>query len=62
MKDLHVFIDLLTLVAQIEGNHMPATELEKKYKEEIIDATAPFHKFQITHLPKILNSKAETLT
>ncbi|GKB32150.1 reverse transcriptase domain-containing protein, partial [Tanacetum coccineum] len=43
MKDLHVFIDSLTLVAQIEGNHTPATEHERKYKEEIMDATAPFH-------------------
>ncbi|GKB03816.1 reverse transcriptase domain-containing protein [Tanacetum coccineum] len=62
MKDLHVFIDSLTLVAQIEGNHTPIMEQERKYKEEIINATALFHKFQITHLPKILNSKAEVLT
>ncbi|GKE52300.1 reverse transcriptase domain-containing protein, partial [Tanacetum coccineum] len=61
MKDLHVFIDSLTLVAQIEGNHTPATEHERKYKEEIMDATAPFHRFRITHLPKILNSKTEVL-
>ncbi|GKB78130.1 reverse transcriptase domain-containing protein [Tanacetum coccineum] len=32
MKDLHVFIDSLTLVAQIEGNHTPAMEQERKYK------------------------------
>ncbi|GJU85535.1 reverse transcriptase domain-containing protein [Tanacetum coccineum] len=29
MKDLHVFIDSLTLIAQIEGNHTPATEHER---------------------------------
>nr|GEZ29996.1 hypothetical protein [Tanacetum cinerariifolium] len=62
MKDLHVFIDPLTLVAQIEGNHMPAMEHERKYKKEIMDATTPFHRFWITYLPKILNSKAKTLT
>ncbi|GKD95812.1 reverse transcriptase domain-containing protein [Tanacetum coccineum] len=61
MKGLHIFIDSLTLVAQIEGNYTPATEQERKYKEEIMDATAPFHWLRITHLPKILNSKAETL-
>ncbi|GJW48562.1 reverse transcriptase domain-containing protein [Tanacetum coccineum] len=44
MKDLHVFIDSLTLVAQVEGNHTPATEQERKYKEEIIDATALFYR------------------
>ncbi|GKE55400.1 hypothetical protein Tco_1494585, partial [Tanacetum coccineum] len=27
-----------------------------------MDATAPFHRFRITHLPKISNSKAEVLT
>ncbi|GKA12874.1 reverse transcriptase domain-containing protein [Tanacetum coccineum] len=32
MKDLHVFIDSLTLVTQIEGNHTPAMEQERKYK------------------------------
>ncbi|GKE29998.1 reverse transcriptase domain-containing protein [Tanacetum coccineum] len=62
MKDLHVFMDSLKLVAQIEGNHKPAMEQEKRYKKEIMDATAPFHRFRITHLPKILNSKAEVLT
>ncbi|GJX14930.1 hypothetical protein Tco_0206688 [Tanacetum coccineum] len=48
--------------SQTEGNHTPATEQERKYKKEIMDATAPFHKFRITHLPKNLNSKAEVLT
>ncbi|GKC08389.1 reverse transcriptase domain-containing protein, partial [Tanacetum coccineum] len=51
MKDLHVFIDSPKLVAQTEGNHTPATEQERKYKKEIMDATAPFHRFRITHLP-----------
>ncbi|GJW54628.1 reverse transcriptase domain-containing protein [Tanacetum coccineum] len=62
MKDLHVFIDSLTLVAQVEHNHMPATEQDKRYKKEIIDVTVPFHRFRITHLLKILNLKAEVLT
>ncbi|GJT72048.1 reverse transcriptase domain-containing protein [Tanacetum coccineum] len=62
MKDLHVFIDSLTLVAQVERSHTPAIEHKKKYKEEILDATSPFHRFRITHLPKILNLKAEVLT
>ncbi|GKF43322.1 reverse transcriptase domain-containing protein [Tanacetum coccineum] len=45
MKDLHIFVNSLTLVAQIEGSHISVTEQEKKYKEEILDATAPFHRF-----------------
>ncbi|GJX82584.1 reverse transcriptase domain-containing protein [Tanacetum coccineum] len=61
MKDFHVFIDSLTLVAQVEGNHTPTTEHERRYKKEIMDATIPFHRFRITHLPKILNLKAEVL-
>ncbi|GKC30068.1 reverse transcriptase domain-containing protein [Tanacetum coccineum] len=44
IKDLHVFIDSLTLVAQVEGIHTPTIEHERKYKEEILDATAPFHR------------------
>ncbi|GJV92387.1 reverse transcriptase domain-containing protein [Tanacetum coccineum] len=62
MKDLHVFMDSPQLVAQIEGNYTPATEQEKRYKKEIMDATALFHRFWITHLPKNLNSKEEVLT
>ncbi|GJV81711.1 reverse transcriptase domain-containing protein [Tanacetum coccineum] len=62
MKDLHVFINSLNLVGQVEGNHTLATEQERKYKEEIMDATSPFHRFRITHLLKILNLKAEVLT
>nr|GEU69532.1 hypothetical protein [Tanacetum cinerariifolium] len=62
MKDLYVIIDSLTLVAHIEGNHTPATEHERKYKEAIMEAKTLFHRFRITHLPKILNSKAKMLT
>ncbi|GKE05340.1 reverse transcriptase domain-containing protein [Tanacetum coccineum] len=62
MKDLHVFMDSPKLVAQIKGNHTPATEQERKYKKEIMDATTPFYRFRITHRPKILNSKVEVLT
>nr|GFB45046.1 hypothetical protein [Tanacetum cinerariifolium] len=62
MKYLHVFMDLPKLVAQTEGNHMPTMKQERKYKKEIIDATTPFHRFRITHLPNNLNSKEEVLT
>nr|GEY82362.1 hypothetical protein [Tanacetum cinerariifolium] len=62
MKALHVFMDSPKLVAQTEGNHMLATEQERKYKKEITDVTAPFHGFQITYFPKNLKSKAEVLT
>ncbi|GJW86608.1 reverse transcriptase domain-containing protein [Tanacetum coccineum] len=62
MKELHVFMDSPKLVSQIEGNHTPTMEQEMKYKKEIMDAIALFHRFRITHLPKMLNSKAEVLT
>nr|GEV03961.1 hypothetical protein [Tanacetum cinerariifolium] len=62
INDLQVFIDSPTLAAQMEGSYAPAMRQERKYKEEIMDATAPFHKFWITHLPKSLNPKAEVLT
>nr|GEX70436.1 hypothetical protein [Tanacetum cinerariifolium] len=62
MKDLHVFIDSLTLVTYVEGNHTPATEQERRYKEKIMNATVPFYRFRIAHLLKILNLKVEVLT
>nr|GEU69568.1 hypothetical protein [Tanacetum cinerariifolium] len=61
IKEFYIFINSLTLVAQVEGNHMPATKYERRYKKEIMDAAIPFHRFRITHLPKILNLKAEVL-
>ncbi|GJT60499.1 reverse transcriptase domain-containing protein [Tanacetum coccineum] len=45
IKDLHVFIDSPTLAAQMEGSYAPAMRQERKYKEEIMDVTAPFHRF-----------------
>ncbi|GJY34102.1 reverse transcriptase domain-containing protein [Tanacetum coccineum] len=62
MKDLHVFVDSQILVDKVEGNRILATEQEKRYKEEVMDATTPFHRFWVKHLPKILNSKEEMLT
>ncbi|GJS82931.1 reverse transcriptase domain-containing protein [Tanacetum coccineum] len=35
---------------------------EERYREEIMDATTPFHMFRITYLPKSLNPKAKALT
>ncbi|GJS33204.1 hypothetical protein Tco_0531586 [Tanacetum coccineum] len=50
------------LVDQVKGNRVPRTEGSKRYREEIMDATTPFHRFRITYLPKALNPKAEALT
>ncbi|GJV18658.1 reverse transcriptase domain-containing protein [Tanacetum coccineum] len=62
MRDLHVFVDSQILVDQVEGCRILRTKETKKYREEVMNATAPFHRFQITHLPKILNPKAEVST
>nr|GEW70174.1 hypothetical protein [Tanacetum cinerariifolium] len=62
MKDLHVFFDSRLLVDQVEGNRVLRTEGAKRYMEAIMDATTPFYRLYITHLPKALNPKAEALT
>ncbi|GKA65250.1 reverse transcriptase domain-containing protein [Tanacetum coccineum] len=62
MKDLHVFVNLQILVDHVKGNRVPRIKETKKYKEEVMDAMALFHRFQITHLPKALSPKAEVLT
>ncbi|GJT15743.1 reverse transcriptase domain-containing protein [Tanacetum coccineum] len=51
MKDLHVFVGSKLLVDQVEGSRIPRTKEAKKYREEVKDVTAPFHRFRITHLP-----------
>ncbi|GJW68845.1 hypothetical protein Tco_0123269 [Tanacetum coccineum] len=50
------------MVNTVEGSRVPRTEKAKRYREEIMDAMAPFHRFWITHLPKALNPKSEALT
>ncbi|GJU89776.1 hypothetical protein Tco_1302199 [Tanacetum coccineum] len=59
-KDMYPFLEEGKEL--IEGNYAPEMRQERKYKEEIMDATASFHKFRITHLPKTLNPKAKVLT
>ncbi|GKA61160.1 hypothetical protein Tco_0760567 [Tanacetum coccineum] len=44
MKGLHVFVGSKLLVDQVEGSRIPRTKEAKKYREEIMDATAPFHR------------------
>ncbi|GKE07026.1 hypothetical protein Tco_1399044, partial [Tanacetum coccineum] len=55
MKDLHVFIDSLTLVAQVEGSHTP-TMKQEKYKEEILDAIA--HSIGIKTRPSVEETRS----
>ncbi|GJZ65435.1 retrovirus-related pol polyprotein from transposon TNT 1-94 [Tanacetum coccineum] len=62
MKYLHVFVGSKLLVDQVEESRVPKSKKIKKYREEIMDATSPFHRFWITHLLKALNPKAEVLT
>ncbi|GKE59110.1 putative reverse transcriptase domain-containing protein, partial [Tanacetum coccineum] len=62
MKDLHVFVNSKLLVDQVEGNIEPKKGGAKIYREEVMDAIAPFYNFRITYLPKALNPKTEALT
>ncbi|GJY68708.1 reverse transcriptase domain-containing protein [Tanacetum coccineum] len=41
MKDLHMFVNSKLLVDQVEGNREKRANM---YREEVMDATAPFHR------------------
>ncbi|GJZ27801.1 reverse transcriptase domain-containing protein [Tanacetum coccineum] len=43
MKDLHVFVGSKLLVDQVKGSRIPRTKEAKKYREEVIGTTTPFH-------------------
>ncbi|GKC51113.1 reverse transcriptase domain-containing protein [Tanacetum coccineum] len=45
MKDLHVFVNSKELVDQVEGHKVPKTMEARRYREEVMEATAPFHRF-----------------
>ncbi|GKE56073.1 reverse transcriptase domain-containing protein [Tanacetum coccineum] len=61
MKDLHVFINSKILVDQVEGSRTPAMKKARKYREDIMDSSALFHKFQITHLPKKIKLQSRSV-
>nr|GEV12739.1 hypothetical protein [Tanacetum cinerariifolium] len=54
--------DVKLLVDQVEGNRESKKEGAKRYKLEVMDATAPFHRFRITYLSKAQNQKTKALT
>ncbi|GJQ99181.1 reverse transcriptase domain-containing protein [Tanacetum coccineum] len=53
MKGLHVFVDSKFLVNQVEGNRVPRTEGAKRYREEIMGVTAPFHRHSVEAKDKL---------
>ncbi|GJY84324.1 hypothetical protein Tco_0497700 [Tanacetum coccineum] len=46
MKDLHTFVSSRILVDQVKGNRVPRIKGSKRYREEVMDATAPFYRYQ----------------
>nr|GEW23556.1 putative reverse transcriptase domain-containing protein [Tanacetum cinerariifolium] len=60
--DLHMFVNSKLLVDQVEGNREPKKGGVRIYREEVMDATTPFYRFRITHIPKALYPKIEALT
>ncbi|GJY27673.1 reverse transcriptase domain-containing protein [Tanacetum coccineum] len=59
VKDLHVFIDSLTLVAQVEGNHTPATKKERKIKRGNYGCNGPIPQVLNHTSPKNLKPKSK---
>ncbi|GJQ97446.1 hypothetical protein Tco_0008585 [Tanacetum coccineum] len=56
MKDLHVFVNSKELVDQVEGHKVPKTMEARRYREEVMEATAPFHR---SHLVSYYEQSAE---
>ncbi|GKB01714.1 hypothetical protein Tco_0829758 [Tanacetum coccineum] len=59
--DYEALLAELVATARKEGHKIPSMMETKRFREEVMDATVPFHRFRITYLPKAANPKAEFL-
>ncbi|GJS13018.1 reverse transcriptase domain-containing protein [Tanacetum coccineum] len=59
---MHAFIDSKLVGSQVEGSYEAKSEKTKKYKEKALEMICSFNNFQISHIPREDNKKADTLS
>ncbi|GJZ93845.1 reverse transcriptase domain-containing protein [Tanacetum coccineum] len=62
VKKMHAFVASKLVASQVEGSYEARGERTKKYKEKVLEIVRCFHKFQITHIPREQNKKADALS
>ncbi|GJT81437.1 reverse transcriptase domain-containing protein [Tanacetum coccineum] len=62
VKDIHAFVDSKLVASQVEGSYKAKGERMKKYREKVLELAGACNRFQITHIPKVENKKADALS
>ncbi|GJR25558.1 reverse transcriptase domain-containing protein [Tanacetum coccineum] len=62
VKKMHAFVDSKLVASQVEGSYEAKGEKTKKYKEKALEMIRSFNNFQISHIPREENRKANALS
>ncbi|GJW23568.1 reverse transcriptase domain-containing protein [Tanacetum coccineum] len=62
VKNICTFVDSKLVASQVEGSYEAQGEKTKKYKEKVLEVVTSFNNFQISHIPRERNKKADTLS
>ncbi|GKA81464.1 reverse transcriptase domain-containing protein [Tanacetum coccineum] len=61
VEKMHAFVDSKLVASQVEGSYEAKGEKTKKYKEKALEMICIFNKFQISHIPREDNKRANAL-
>nr|GEU29964.1 putative ribonuclease H-like domain-containing protein [Tanacetum cinerariifolium] len=59
---MHAFVDSKLVASQVEESYEAKSKKTKKYKEKALEMIRSFNNFQISHIPREDNKKAEALS
>ncbi|GKB13663.1 reverse transcriptase domain-containing protein [Tanacetum coccineum] len=61
-EKMHAFVDSKLVASQVEGSYEAKGENTKKYIEKALEMIRSFNNFQISHIPREENRKADALS
>ncbi|GKC68296.1 reverse transcriptase domain-containing protein [Tanacetum coccineum] len=62
VKDIYTLVDSKLVSSQVEGSYEAKGERMIKYREKVLELAGAFNMFQITHIPRAENRKADALS
>ncbi|GJV72171.1 putative nucleotidyltransferase, ribonuclease H [Tanacetum coccineum] len=62
VEKMHTFVDSKLVASQVEGSYEAKSEKTKKYKEKTLEMIRSFNNFQISHIPREDNKRADALS
>nr|GEV92928.1 hypothetical protein [Tanacetum cinerariifolium] len=62
VEKMHAFVVSKLVASQVEGSYEAKSEKTKKYKEKALEMICSFNNFEISHIPREDNKKADALS